>query len=84
MKLALPFLAGYLLDLLLGDPPQWPHPVRLLGRACEYWESALYQPRVAAGALFWLAVMGTTLTGVMGLLVAAAFLPRVAGLGLVT
>ncbi|MGA8140881.1 MAG: adenosylcobinamide-phosphate synthase CbiB, partial [Desulfobaccales bacterium] len=83
MKLALPFLAGYLLDLLLGDPPQWPHPVRLLGRACEYWESVLYQTRVAAGALFWLAVMGTALTGVLGLLVAAAFLPRVAGLSLV-
>jgi len=84
VKLALPFLAGYLLDLLLGDPPHWPHPVRLLGRAIEYWESVLYQPRVAAGALFWLAVMGTTLTGVSGLLVAAAFLPRVVGLGLVT
>ncbi|MGD0218195.1 MAG: adenosylcobinamide-phosphate synthase CbiB [Desulfobaccales bacterium] len=84
MKLALPFLAGYLLDLLLGDPPQWPHPVRLLGRACEYWESVLYQTRVAAGALFWLAVMGTALTAVMGLLVVAAFLPRVAGLVLIT
>ena len=33
VKLALPFLAGYLLDLLLGDPPHWPHPVRLIGRA---------------------------------------------------
>jgi len=84
VKLALPFLAGYLLDLLLGDPPQWPHPVRLLGRACEYWESVLYQTRVAAGALFWLAVMGTALTAVMGLLVVAAFLPRVAGLVLIT
>ncbi|MGA7577917.1 MAG: adenosylcobinamide-phosphate synthase CbiB [Desulfobaccales bacterium] len=84
MKLALPFLAGYLLDLLLGDPPQWPHPVRLLGRACEYWESFLYQTRVAAGALFWLAVMGTALTGVVGLVVLAAFLPRMAGLVLIT
>ena len=28
MKLALPFLAGYLLDLCLGDPPGWPHPVQ--------------------------------------------------------
>ncbi len=84
MKLALPLLAGYLLDLLLGDPRHWPHPIRLLGRAIEYWESVLYQSRVAAGALFWLAMMGTTLTGVSALLVAAAFLPRVAGLGLVT
>ncbi|MGP8049332.1 MAG: adenosylcobinamide-phosphate synthase CbiB [Desulfobaccales bacterium] len=84
MNLALAFLAGYLLDLLLGDPRHWPHPVRLLGRACQYWESVLYQPRVAAGALFWLAVMGTALTGVIALLVVAAFLPWGAGLGLVT
>ncbi len=84
MNLALPFLAGYLLDLLLGDPRHWPHPVRLLGRACQYWESVLYQPRVVAGALFWLAVMGTALTGVIALLVVAAFLPWGAGLGLAT
>lgn len=26
-----PLLAGYLLDLLLGDPDNWPHPVRVFG-----------------------------------------------------
>ena len=40
MSLALPFLLAYLLDLLLGDPPSWPHPVRLLGRIIQYWETS--------------------------------------------
>ena len=61
MNLALPFLLAYLLDLLLGDPPGWPHPVRLLGSIIQYWESVLYRARVGAGALFWLAVKGVPL-----------------------
>jgi len=84
VKLAWPFLFGYLLDLLLGDPPHWPHPIRLLGRVIDYWEEVLYRSRVAAGALFWLAVMGTTLALVLGILGAAVFLPAVAGSALLT
>ena len=84
MGLALPFLAAYLLDLLLGDPPHWPHPVRLLGRAITYWENILYQPTVAAGGMFWLAVMGTTLTGIILVLCLAALLPTAAGIVLLT
>jgi len=79
MGLAWPFFAAYFLDLILGDPPQWPHPIRLLGRVIEYWEGVWYRPRVAAGAIFWLAVMGTTLIGVLGLLGAVMILPRIAG-----
>jgi len=79
MGLAFPFLAAYFLDLLLGDPPQWPHPIRFLGRVIEYWESVCYRPRVAAGVVFWLAVMVTTLIGVLGLLGAVMFLPQWAG-----
>ena len=40
MRLIIPLTAGYLLDLLLGDPAGWPHPVRwfgwIIGRA-EAW-----------------------------------------------
>jgi len=79
MGLAFPFLVGYLLDLLLGDPPQWPHPIRYLGRVIEYWEGVCYRSRVAAGVLFWLGVMGTTLIGALGVLGAVAILPRLAG-----
>ena len=84
MGLAFPFLVGYLLDLLVGDPPGWPHPIRLLGRVIEYWEGVWYRPRVAAGAIFWLAVMGTTLIGVLGLLGAVMILPRMAGAVILT
>jgi adenosylcobinamide-phosphate synthase len=82
--LAYIFLAAYLLDLALGDPPGWPHPVRLIGRAITYWENVLYQPTVMAGGLFWLAVMGTTLTGVIAVLSVAALLPSVAGIMLLS
>jgi adenosylcobinamide-phosphate synthase len=75
MGLALPFLLAYLLDLLLGDPPGWPHPVRLLGSIIQYWETALYRTRVGAGALFWLAVMATTGVLILGVLAVAALLP---------
>ncbi len=83
MGLALPFLAAYLLDLLLGDPLQWPHPVRLLGRLIGYWETTLYRPRVAAGAIFWLAVMGTTAAAALWVLAIAALLPTAAGILLI-
>jgi adenosylcobinamide-phosphate synthase len=60
--------------------------VRLLGRIIKFWESNLYQDRVVAGALFWLAVMGTTLVGIFGVLLLMAFLPpwaAIAGLAYV-
>ncbi len=73
MRLALPFLAGYLLDLCLGDPPRWPHPVRWLGRLIGFWERRLYRPRVTSGILFWLAVTGTALlAGWLAVAMAAA------------
>jgi len=36
-------LAALALDLLVGDPPSWPHPVRLIGRILDRLE-ALIQP----------------------------------------
>ena len=84
MNLALPFLLAYLLDLLFGDPQSWPHPVRLLGRIIQYWESTLYQDRVGAGALFWLAVMGSTFVLVFGVLLFMGFLPPWAGVAVLT
>lgn len=72
MKLAIPFLAGYLLDLCLGDPPRWPHPVRWLGRLISFWEARLYQPRVLSGFFFWLAVAGTSLAAVLTGMASAA------------
>ncbi|MFH1595272.1 MAG: adenosylcobinamide-phosphate synthase CbiB, partial [Pseudomonadota bacterium] len=79
MKIAFPFLFGYLLDLLLGDPPQWPHPIRLLGRTCQYWERTFYAQEVMAGGLYWVAVMGTTLVLIIAALVVAVLLPSLFG-----
>lgn len=53
-------MAAFVLDLLFGDPPAWPHPVRWIGRAVEGTEPFFYGKHSAPavqrlrGALFWL------------------------------
>jgi adenosylcobinamide-phosphate synthase len=41
LLLILPLLLGYLLDLLLGDPERFPHPIRLFGTAIYKGEKLL-------------------------------------------
>ena len=54
--LILPLLAGYILDLLLGDPEWMPHPIRLFGKAIGTGEKLLNKGnnRFAKGALLTL------------------------------
>jgi adenosylcobinamide-phosphate synthase len=52
--------AGFILDLLLGDPPWLPHPVRLIGRLIVWAEPRCRQliaNEYLAGAVFTLAVV---------------------------
>ncbi|UHG94288.1 adenosylcobinamide-phosphate synthase CbiB [Spirosoma oryzicola] len=37
----LPLLIGYVLDLLIGDPDNWPHPIRLFGSTIAFCERRL-------------------------------------------
>ena len=43
--LIFPLIAGYLLDLWLGDPDNWPHPVRVFGNAIATGEKWLNRGR---------------------------------------
>lgn len=45
-------LAGFLLDLLLGDPRWLPHPVAGFGSVAQRLERLFYRPRKLAGAMF--------------------------------
>ena len=38
MLLVTAIICGYLLDLLLGDPQGWPHPVIYIGRLISFLE----------------------------------------------
>lgn len=59
------WLAAFLLDSLLGDPPHWPHPVRWIGKLIDALQ--LLVRRVChseralklGGAALWLVVVGT-------------------------
>ena len=53
--------AAFALDLLLGDPPRLPHPVRWMGRAIQWAEPRfrrLSLPTVLCGALFAASLVG--------------------------
>ncbi|GAA2711590.1 cobalamin biosynthesis protein [Micromonospora olivasterospora] len=50
-------VAGYALDLLLGDPRRW-HPVAGFGRAARALERRVYRPERTAGAVFTALAVG--------------------------
>jgi adenosylcobinamide-phosphate synthase len=60
-------ILGFIFDLLLGDPPWLPHPVRLIGRLASWAEPhcrRLMRNAYLAGAVFTLAVVTATGGGV--------------------
>jgi adenosylcobinamide-phosphate synthase len=52
------FLCAYVLDLVLGDPRSWPHPVRWIGAVVSRTEALVYRDTVRAGMLHWVLVVG--------------------------
>ncbi len=60
-----------ILDLMFGDPPWWPHPVRWIGRVINALERFLHQDRAsplrqrALGFGFWLTVMAAVISGAL-------------------
>jgi len=80
--------AAYALDLLLGDPPGWPHPVRWIGRWIEWCESIFYDAegsagyQRAAGLMFWLMVTGGVFCATLACVKLAFFVHPAAGAAL--
>ncbi|PWJ55034.1 adenosylcobinamide-phosphate synthase [Dyadobacter jejuensis] len=62
LLLILPLILGYLLDLLLGDPDGWPHPVRVFGQVIAWadrrWNQGSF--RVLKGAVLALGLVFVT------------------------
>ncbi|MDO6434092.1 adenosylcobinamide-phosphate synthase CbiB [Flavitalea sp. BT771] len=56
MRMIIPLAAGYLLDLCLGDPAGWPHPIRLFG-----WLIAKGEAWLNKGSTIFLKGMAMTL-----------------------
>ena len=69
--------AAFLLDLLLGDPPSLPHPVRWMGKAIELCEPGFRKipvSRILAGALFCAFLVAMTGSIAVGLLYLAQWI----------
>ena len=81
----LALISAYILDLLLGDPQWFPHPVRLIGRLISFlvrlfrrMGSSPFRLR-AAGVLLALSVCGITFASTRGVIHAAGSLSPVLG-----
>jgi adenosylcobinamide-phosphate synthase len=64
---SIPLIAGFTLDLLIGDPPWLPHPVRLIGRLAVWAEPRcrrLLANEYLAGAVYTLAMVAAMGGGV--------------------
>lgn len=66
------FILGFFLDLALGDPHVFPHPVRLMGKLINETEKRLRKNRTSSDAEFW---SGTALIAiVLGCTAASAWI----------
>lgn len=86
----MPFLpwhltAAFVLDLLVGDPQGWPHPIRWIGRLISGAEGFLldldrspFRQRVA-GLIFWGAVMAVSVATALVVIRLAALIHPIAG-----
>jgi len=60
------YILAFILDLLLGDPQHWPHPIRWIGHTIHFFEMTLRmwfqkaQHLYFAGVLLWFIVVGGT------------------------
>jgi adenosylcobinamide-phosphate synthase len=77
--------AAFVLDLFVGDPPAWPHPVRWMGKSIELCEPVVRRwlaNEVLAGAVFAVSLVFAWWGLTAGVMHAAHWLHPVAGFGL--
>lgn len=66
LVLILPFVLGFILDLCLGDPQNWPHPVRWIGNGINWVQKMIRGVCKSESALkfgglvLWLVIVGGT------------------------
>lgn len=70
----LPFVLGFLLDLCLGDPQNWPHPIRWIGNSINFVQKRIRQYCQTesslkwGGLVLWLVIVGGTFSLTWGFL----------------
>ncbi|AYM02452.1 adenosylcobinamide-phosphate synthase CbiB [Levilactobacillus yiduensis] len=66
MQIASMVTLGFILDLILGDPPTWPHPVKVIGHAIAHLTTWLNKQTYSAlkrrwlGIVLWVIIVGGT------------------------
>ncbi len=81
MQLISMMICGFILDLLLGDPPSWPHPVKLMGHVISGLTHVFNQPSLSPrtrrwlGGLMWLIVVPGAYLSVIGIFWVVSLVP---------
>lgn len=79
------FACGFILDLILGDPYNFPHPIRLIGNMISFFEKKLLKTELndrqkfLRGILLVILVAGTSTIGALVILLLSYMLHPVAG-----
>jgi adenosylcobinamide-phosphate synthase len=61
-----PIVAAIIIDVMIGDPHEWPHEARfagMLSTVYERWFTRHFSRSILVGLLFWFMVVGTMLAG---------------------
>lgn len=70
MQILIMVVAGFWVDLLLGDPHSWPHPVKVMGRLIYYLTNKFNQPAYSSHQKRWLGIMTWIITvGLSGIII---------------
>lgn len=70
MQILIMVVAGFWVDLLLGDPHSWPHPVKVMGRLIYYLTNKFNQPAYSSHQKRWLGLMTWIITvGLSGIII---------------
>lgn len=70
MQILIMVVAGFWLDLLLGDPHSWPHPVKVMGRLIYYLTNKFNHPVYSSHQKRWLGLMTWIITvGLSGIII---------------
>lgn len=85
MQIVSMVLLGFALDAILGDPPTWPHPVKLMGDLIAILTTWLNKPTYAHGLrklfglVIWLVIVVGSFSVVLGILGGISIIPGLSG-----
>ena len=75
----LAFIIGFILDLIIGDPANIPHPIRWIGSLISYVENKIYKDKKSSGLILVLIVILSVVITTSVIVISAYFISPIIG-----